>query len=80
MKTAPFITFYAIYTIPNAIVNTTNTTDKITVHFFCFPSFVLLLFFSQKLLVDEPVIVEDSPGSSFVCINVNTIKTSAIKY
>ena len=23
-------------------------------------------------------IVEDSPGSSFVCINVNTIKTSAI--
>ena len=43
MKTAPFITFYAIYTIPNAIVNTTNTTDKITVHFFCFFFFFLLL-------------------------------------
>ena len=27
MKTAPFITFYAIYTIPNAIVNTTNTIE-----------------------------------------------------
>ena len=25
MKTAPFITFYAIYTIPNAIVNTIKT-------------------------------------------------------
>ena len=27
--------------------------------------------------VDEPVIVEDNPASSFVWINVNTIKTNA---
>ena len=51
---------------------------NITVHLFCFPSFVLLLFFSKKLLVDEPVIVEDSPESSFDCINTNMIDANAI--
>ena len=51
---------YAIYTIPNTIVKIAKTIANITVHLFCFPSFVLLLFFSKKLLVDEPVIVEDS--------------------
>ena len=73
--------FYAIYNIPNTIVNIANTIDNITVHLFCFPSFVLLLFFSKKLLVDEPVIVEDSPESSFDCNKANIINANAtIKY
>ena len=73
----PFLV-YAIYNIPNTIVNIANMIDNITVHLFCFPSFVLLLFFSKKLLVDEPVIVEDSPESSFDCINTNMIDANAI--
>ena len=76
----PFLV-YAIYNIPNTIVNIANMIDNITVHLFCFPSFVLLLFFSKKLLVDEPVMVEDNPESSFDCNNANMIKANAtIKY
>ena len=56
-----------------------NTIDNIIVHLFCFPSFVLDLFFSKKLFVDEPVIVEDSPESSFDCISVKIINANAIK-
>ena len=56
---------YAIYNIPSTIVIIANATDSIIVHLFCFPSFVLPLFFSKKLFVDEPVIVDDSPASSF---------------
>ena len=77
----PPLIFYAIYKIPKTIVNIANTIDNITVHLFCFPSFVLPLFFSKKLFVDEPVIVDDNPASSFDCINVNIIKASdIIKY
>ena len=73
--------FYAIYKIPNTIVNIANTIDNITVHLFCFPSLVLLLFFSKKLFVDEPVIVEDKPESSFDCNKANIIiATATIKY
>ena len=68
--------FYAIYTIPNTIVNIANTIVNITVHLFCFPSLVLPLFFSKKLLVDEPVMVEDNPESSFDCINANIINAN----
>ena len=67
---------YAIYTIPNTIVKIAKTIANITVHLFCFPSFVLLLFFSKKLLVDEPVIVEDKPESSFDCTNANIINAN----
>ena len=39
--------------------STTKTIPSITVHFFCFPSLVLPLFFSKKLFEeDEPVIVD----------------------
>ena len=52
------------------MVNIANTIDNIIVHLFCFPSLVLPLFFSKKLLVDEPVMVDDNPASSFDCISV----------
>ena len=58
--------------------STTSIIPKITVHFFCFPSLVLPLFFSKKLFADEPVIVDDNPASSFDCIIVNTINTKPI--
>ena len=73
----PFYLYYAIYNIPNAIVNIANTIANIIVHLFCFPSFVLALFFSKKLFVDEPVIVEDNPESSFDCIKANIITAIA---
>ena len=46
-----------------------------TVHLFCFPSLVLPLFFSKKLLVDEPVIVEDKNGDK---IKINQFSASEI--
>ena len=55
---------YAIYIIERAIVTITKAIPNIIVHFFCIPSLVLPLFFSKKLFVDEPVIVEDNPASS----------------
>ena len=79
LKKLSFTTFYAIYNIPKTIVNITKAIDNIIVHLFCLPSFVLPLFFSQKLFVDEPVIVEDSPASSFDCIKVNIIIAKEIK-
>ena len=79
MKQVPKLaSFYAKYNIPNTIVKTANTIDDIIINLFCFPSFVLPLFFSQKLFVEDPVIVCDNPESSFVCINANIITVSAI--
>ena len=69
---------YAMYIIESEIVTITNTIPKIIVHFFCMPSLVLPLFFSKKLFVVEPVIVDDNPASSLDCIIANIVNAKHI--
>ena len=65
-----------MYIIESAIVTITKATPKMIVHFFNIPSLVLPLFFSKKLFVDEPVIVDDNPASSLDCIIANIVKAT----
>ena len=67
-----------MYIIESAIVTIKKAIPNITVHLFCFPSFVLPLFFSKKLFVDEPVIVDYKPASSLDCIIANIVKAKHI--
>ena len=67
-----------MYIIESTIVPIKNAIPDIIVHLFCFPSFVLPLFFSKKLFVDEPVIVEDNPASSLDWISANAVKAKHI--